>query len=185
MSDIYLSSQSSLLVIDIQERLLSAMPEEEMNLCIHATRTLIELAGEVGAPIVYTEQYPKGLGPTEASILETLQDHDAQRVPKMSFDACAAPAFHQHLIDLPRRIVVCGMEAHICVLATVRELINRRHDIIVPFDAVISRKPQNRDNGLRMMEKEGATVANYETIVFDALRTAEHKAFKKFSKLIR
>lgn len=185
MSETYLSPKSSLLVIDVQERLLGAMPEEEMQRCLHATRTLVELAAEVGARIVYTEQYPKGLGPTESSLLEVLRDNKAERVPKMTFDACAAPEFRQYLIDLPKRTIVCGMEAHICVLSTVRELRQRRHEVVVPFDAVISRRLENRDNGLHLMEKAGATIANYETLVFDALQTAEHPAFKKFSKMVR
>lgn len=180
-----LSAQSSLLVIDVQERLLATMPDEQMERCLHATRTLVELAGEVGAPIVYTEQYPKGLGPTESSLLETLKAHEAQRVEKVTFDACSAPGFHKHLIELPRRILVCGMETHICVRATVRELIDRRHDIVVPRDATISRRPEHHENGLRMMEQLGATITNYETVVFDALKSSKHAAFKKFSKLVR
>lgn len=185
MSDIYLSSKSSLLVIDVQERLLKAMPEEKLERSIHATKTLVELAGEVGARIVYTEQYPKGLGATESSLLEVLQANNAERVEKMSFDACQAPEFHKYLIELPKRIIVCGMEAHICVWATVRELLNRRHEVIVPRDAVISRTEENYQNGLEMMATAGARISNYESLVFDALRTAEHPSFKKYSKMIR
>ena len=185
MSDIFLSSKSSLLIIDVQERLLKAMPPEKMERCLHATKTLVELAGEVGARIVYTEQYPKGLGPTEASLLEVLKAHNAERVEKMTFDACSAPTFHQFLIELPKRIVLCGMETHICVHATARELLHRRHEIIIPRDAVISRTEENYLNGLDMMQRAGATISNYETLVFDALRTAEHPSFKKFSKMIR
>lgn len=185
MTDIYLSSKTALLVIDVQERLLKAMPEPEMERCLHATKTLVELAAEVGAPIVYTEQYPSGLGATEASLLEKLQEAGADRVEKMTFDACSAPDFHRHLIELPKQIVVCGMEAHICVQSTVRELLYRRHKVVVPLDAVISRRIENRDNGLRAMEKVGAIITNYETVVFDALRSAEHPAFKRFSKMVR
>ncbi|RDV37925.1 isochorismatase family protein [Bradymonadaceae bacterium TMQ3] len=185
MTDIYLGSKSALLVVDVQERLLKAMPEPEMERCLHATKTLVELAQEVGAQIVYTEQYPRGLGPTEASLLQSLNDAGAERVEKMTFDACAAPEFHRFLIELPKRIVVCGMEAHICVQATVRALLEHRHRVFVPFDAVISRRLENRDNGLRVMEQAGAVITNYETVVFDALRSAEHPAFKRFSKMVR
>ena len=185
MADPFLSPKSSLLVIDIQERLLGAMPEDRMARCLHATGTLVELAAEVGARIVYTEQYPKGLGPTESTLLETLKKCGGERVQKVSFDACAAPDFHQFLIELPRRIVVCGMETHICVNATVRELLARRHELVVPLDATISRRQEHHDNGLQMMERAGATITNYETIVFDALRTSKHPAFKKFSKMVR
>lgn len=185
MSHSYLTKDTALLVIDVQERLLPAMPAGELEGVLKATHTLIELAHDLGSRIVYTEQYPKGLGGTEPGLLERLGNVGAERVEKVSFDACSAPGFHQYLIELPKQIVVCGMEAHICVLSTVRELIVRRHHVIVPFDAVISRNPAYRDNGLALMEKAGATIANYETIVFDALRSAEHPAFKKFSKMIR
>lgn len=185
MAEIYMNSKSSLLVIDVQERLLKAMPEEQMERCLHATKTLVELAGEVGARIVYTEQYPKGLGSTEASLLDVLKGHEAERVEKMTFDACAAPEFHRFLIELPKRIIVCGMETHICVLSTVRELLSRRHEIIVPRDAVISRTEANYENGLAMMERAGATIANYETLVYDALRSAEHPSFKKFARMVK
>ncbi len=185
MADIFLSPKSSLLVIDIQERLLSSMPDEQMERCLHATKTLVELAGDVGARIVYTEQYPKGLGPTESSLLDVLDKHGGERVEKVSFDACSAPGFRQYLIDLPKRTVVCGMETHICVHSTVRELIERRHDVIVPRDATISRRGEHHENGLRMMERLGATIANYETLVFDALRSSKHPEFKKFSKMVR
>ena len=185
MPEIFLSPKSSLLVIDIQERLIGAMPEEKMERCLHATRTLVELAAEVGARIVYTEQYPKGLGPTESSLLEVLERCDGERVEKVTFDACSAPGFHKYLIELPKRLIVCGMETHICVQSTVRELIKRRHDVIVPFDATISRRSENHENGLHMMEQSGAMITNYETIVFDALRTSKHAAFKKFSKMVQ
>ena len=185
MAQTFLSPKSSLLVIDVQERLMGAMPDELMERCLHATKTLVELAGEVGARIVYTEQYPKGLGPTESGLLEVLHQQDADRVEKVTFDACSSPNFRQYLIELPKRTVVCGMETHICVYTTVRELIERRHDVIVPLDATISRRTEHHENGLRMMEQLGATITNYETLVFDALRTSKHPAFKKFSKMVQ
>lgn len=180
-----LSDQSALLVIDVQQRLLPAMDEDQRQRCLHATTTLVELATAVGAPVVYTEQYPKGLGPTEPSLLEALEDAEADRVEKTHFNACAAPDFRQHLIDLPKQIVVCGMETHICVYTTVRELIDRRHDIIVPRDAVISRRQEHKDNGLQMMADHGALITNYESLVYDALESSKHPAFKTFAKRIK
>ncbi len=185
MSDLFLSPNSSLVIIDIQERLLGSMPDDQVERCLHATRTLVELAAEVEARIVYTEQYPKGLGSTEPSVLEVLQRCGGERVEKVSFDACSAPGFQKYLIELPKRIVVCGMETHICVQSTVRELIARRHDVIVPFDATVSREQEYHQNGLDMMERAGATITNYETLVFDALRTSKHPSFKKFSKMVK
>lgn len=181
----FLSEHSALLVIDIQERLLGSMRQEPLKRCLHATQTLVELAATVGASIIYTEQYPKGLGPTESGLLELLEEHGADRVEKTTFDACTAPEFHQYLIDLPRDIIVCGMETHICVYSTVRQLIEHRHNVAVPFDAVTSRRHDHFENGLQMMEKAGATITNYETLVFDALHDAKHPEFKRFAKMVQ
>lgn len=185
MTQTFLHKDSCLLIIDVQERLLKAMPEESMQRCLRANRTLVALASEVGARIVYTEQYPKGLGETEASLKQDLEAANAERIEKMTFDACLAPEFQPLLIDLPKQIVVCGMETHICVLATVRELLARRHTIYVPFDGVISRNEAYWNNGLDLMREAGASIVNHESIVFDALKSAEHPAFKTFSKMIR
>lgn len=185
MPDISLNDEAALLVVDVQDKLIAAMDDQKMERRLHATRTLVQLADETGARLVYTEQYPDGLGTTESSLRQLLEDRGAERVEKKSFDACSAPEFRDVLIDLPRRVVVCGMETHVCVYTTVRELIDRRHDVVVPFDATISRRDDHHDNGLRMMEQCGATIANYETLVFDALQTADHPAFKKFSKKVQ
>lgn len=185
MTDISLSNDAALLVIDVQDRLIEAMDDERMDRCLHATRTLVELAGEFHAPIVYTEQYPDGLGSTESSLLEVLEANGADRVEKTSFDACSATGFRDYLIELPRRIIVCGMETHVCVYTTVRELIEHRHEVVVPFDATISRRQAHHHNGLQLIGEAGATVANYETLVFDALGSAEHPAFKRFSKMVK
>ncbi len=185
MASTFFDHNSALLVIDIQERLMGSMPDERMKHCVHATTTMVELAAEAGASIVYTEQYPDGLGPTESSLLEVLQSHDAGRVEKVRFDACAATEFEPYLIELPRRIVVCGMETHICVYSTVRELLEHNHEVIVPVDCVVSRRDEHRENGLQMMRELGATITNYETIVFDTLKSSKHAAFKRFSKMVR
>ncbi len=176
---------SALLVIDIQERLMGSMPDERMERCLHATKTMVELAAEAGATIIYTEQYPDGLGPTDSGLLELLQTHDAGRVEKVAFSACAADEFEPYLINLPGRVVVCGMETHICVYSTVRELLAHNYEVVVPIDGVVSRRDDHRENGLQMMRELGATITNYETVVFDTLKSSKHQAFKKFSKMVR
>ena len=185
MTSISLSDDAALLVIDVQKRLMKAMDADQMERCIHATHTLIELAGECDAPIIYTEQYPDGLGPTEDQLLEALQKYGAARVEKKAFDACSSPNFRDQLIEMPKRVIVCGMETHVCVYTTVRELIEHRHEVVVPFDATISRRQAHHHNGLQLIEGAGATVANYETLVFDALGSSEHPAFKRFSKMVK
>ena len=183
MSLFHVTPATTLLVIDLQERLASAMDEAAMAHVTRQTCTLIELAKTFGAATIASEQYPKGLGPTVAPVRAALGE-DATIVEKTRFDLTLAPSFEDFLPILGARVVITGMEAHICVLTTARSLLARGHEVLVPFDAVISRQPAYRDNGLEQLRALGATIVNTETIVFDTLRDAKHPEFKKFSKLI-
>lgn len=185
MSDTFFSKDSGLVIVDIQEKLLPAMPADALAMCLKATHTLVELAKDLGAPILYTEQYPQGLGRTEPGLLEALEGAGAQLLEKREFSVCGAPGFQEQLRAMPKRLVVVGMETHVCVLSTVRDLLFHGREVIVPFDAVTSRRQEYRDNGLAQMRDLGAAITNHESIVFEALVTSEHEAFRKFSKLIR
>ncbi len=185
MVPIHLTSACTLLVIDTQERLIKVMPQARQAQMTKHVPTLIELAAHVGADIVYTEQYPKGLGPTVESIKQTLEGADALRVEKNHFDACAAPSFEEALGAMKRRVIVCGIEAHVCVLSTVRSLRTLEHDVLVPFDAVASRDEEYRANGLELMRESGALMTNTETLVFSTLGHSKHPEFKRFSKMVQ
>ena len=181
MSKIELNPTTSLLVIDIQERLLSAMSEMESKRIVHHTETLIMLANAYGASVFYSEQYPKGLGPTASSLKPHLSD--ASYCEKTSFDVCEASAFD---VDaLQPTVIVVGMEAHICVQSTVSSLLASDRRVIVPFDAVLSRDPMYKTNGLEWMKRDGAEISNVESIVFQTLKDAKSDHFKVFSKRIQ
>ena len=179
------SPDDALVVIDFQERMLPAIPEEIGARALRQATTLTELAGSREARVLFTEQYPNGLGATDADLRDTLDETDATRFEKTHFDACCDPAFGAIMDDLPERVFVCGIEAHICVLSTVRSLRARGRDVIVPFDAVASRKKAYWKNALALMRQCGATVGNVETIVFDTLQNSKHAEFNRFSKMIR
>ncbi|MEC9442052.1 MAG: isochorismatase family protein [Myxococcota bacterium] len=185
MIPIHISSACTLLVIDVQERLLAVMDEAERDSMLSHTETLVHLARHVGADIVYTEQYPKGLGGTEPSLLEVLTEAGATRVEKVHFDACTSPAFREPLEKMRRRVIMCGMETHICVLSTARSLMTQQHDVLVPFDAVTSRSSAYKQNGLELMREDGAIITNTETLVFGTLGYSQHPEFKRFSKMIQ
>lgn len=177
--------QTALFVIDIQERLLPAMPQESTQLMIRQTLILIELAKEFGWPIYYSEQYPRGLGPTESSILERLVDANATRIEKVEFSAARNEVFAQTILPrLPSHVVVCGMETHICVLQTVSDLQARGHQVFVANDAVASRVESNRKNGLELMRQAGAVETNTESLMFYYLQKAGGDVFKRFQKMI-
>lgn len=181
----HMDSQSALWVIDLQERFVPAIDEDALGRAVDSTSILIRLANEVGARILYTEQYPKGLGPTVEPLRSLLEEVGARRYEKMHFDACLAPSLTSELSTTSERIFVCGIEAHICVRSTVCSLLERGNEVWVPFDAVASRDNEYRDNGIQRMQDGGARITNRESIVFDTLETASHPEFKTFSKMVR
>jgi nicotinamidase-related amidase len=135
---------------------------------------------------VASEQYPKGLGPTVEPIAERLRAMGVEPIAKTTFDACAEPRVAQALAERsPGAVVVAGMETHICVFQTARELARRGLDVHVVADAVASRREENRALGLALCERAGACVTPTETVVFDWLGRAGTEEFKAVSKLVR
>lgn len=177
---------SILLVVDVQERLASAMPQAAMDRLVASSLVLLESARLLGVPVLASEQYPKGLGPTVGPIADKLRAMGVEPIDKTSFDACAEPRVARELAARsPRTIVLAGMETHICVFQTARELLRRGMDVHVVADAVASRREENRALGLALCERAGAMVAPAETVVFDWLGRAGTEEFKAISKLVR
>jgi nicotinamidase-related amidase len=175
-----------LVVVDVQERLAAAMPPEAMERLVANATILLEAARLVGAPVLATEQYPKGLGPTVPALGHKLAELHAPPIDKLDFDACGEPRFAAALARIsPRAAVVVGMEAHVCVFQTARELVRRGYETYVVSDAVASRKEENRMAGLSLAERAGAIPTVTETVVFDWLGRAGTDAFKAVSKLVR
>lgn len=178
--------QTSLLVIDIQERLYAVMPEEEIAPMLRNTHLLLEVATHFDWSTFYTEQYPKGLGATQSSLLEKLRAMKAVGCEKLEFSAARNETFKQTILPrLMPNVVVVGMEAHVCVMQTVLDLQARGCQCFVPYDAVASREPANKENALALMEKAGAIIVNTESLMFFALQKAGTDTFRHFSKLIR
>jgi nicotinamidase-related amidase len=177
---------SVLLVVDVQERLATAMPPSAMDRLVSNALVLLESAHLLGVPIVATEQYPKGLGPTVAPLAEKLRALGVEPIDKMTFDACGEPRVTRALAEhSPRAVVLAGMETHICVFQTARELARRGFDVHVVADTVASRREENRALGLSLCERAGAAATPAETVVFDWLGRAGSDAFKAISKLVR
>ena len=129
-------------------------------------RRLVDVAGLVGAPILFTEQNPKGLGPTVA---ELAPDPSAV-LRKMTFGAVGAPGFFERLAP-GRDAVVGGWEAHVCVLQTVLALIEAGRRVFVVSDAVGSRRPESKEIALQRMARSGAEIVTMEMVVFEWLQT--------------
>jgi nicotinamidase-related amidase len=150
---------SVILVVDIQEKLAAAMPEDALARLIRNAGILLDAAKLLGVRVLASEQYPKGLGPTAPAIAEKLADLGVRPMEKLTFDACSDLSIARALSELdPRAVIVAGMESHVCVFQTARELVRRGHDTWVVSDAVASRTEENRQLGLSLVERAGAIV---------------------------
>ncbi len=179
-------ASSLLLVVDVQERLAAAMPRDAMDRLVTSTLLLLESARLLKVPVLASEQYPRGLGPTVAPVAEKLRALGVQPIDKLGFDACSEPRLARAIAErAPRAVVVAGMETHVCVLQTARELVRRGHEVHVVADAVTSRREENRVLGLALCERAGALSTPAETVVFDWLGRAGTDEFRALSKLMR
>lgn len=184
-----LPASSTLFVVDLQERLVPAMSAADQAGVIKAAGNLIALWAPdqgSGGDVLFSEQYPRGLGPTVPAIqAELALVPGARRIEKTSFSVCADPSYDHAERPVQRDVVLVGMETHVCVLLTGLDLLQRGHRVFVPHDAVASRTERNRDNGLALLSKEGAVIVNSETLIFNALGQAGGDRFKRFSARIR
>ncbi len=175
-------ANSVLLIIDVQEKFRSAMRNpEELAAKIN---TMIDGAKILGVPIVVTEQYPKGLGKTFEDITAHLEEH--QYFEKDCFSACGAPDLMSWLSQTGRRqVMVCGIEAHICVNQTSHDLIHNGFDVHLITDAVASRSPENKEIGLRKMHAAGAVMSCVEMALFEMLVESGNETFKAVQRLVK
>lgn len=179
-----------LLIVDIQERLAAVMPGEDMAQVVRNTNILLEAARRMGIPVVVSEQYPKGLGPTVAGLTQGIEAiEDRREIEKLDFSVCSCADFDPIATQLEAQgrtqWIVAGMETHICVYQSARELLERGEEVHVVADAVISRAEHNYSIGLGLAERAGAVLTSTETVVMDLLGRAQGDDFKAISRLIR
>ncbi len=173
--------ETQLMVIDFQEKLVPIMTESEVT--VKNAITLIKMAKALEIPITITEQYPKGIGHTILEISEELEGFSI--FEKDSFSSFT-PEIEKHISkNNKKKIIISGIETHICVFQTVRDLVKNGYEVYVVSDAVSSRTKANRENGLSLMKDIGAIITNTETVLFDLLKVSTHPKFRELSKLIK
>lgn len=176
---------SALLIVDVQTRLAGAMPTAARTTVLRNAGILIDAAKALGIPILQTEQYPRGLGPSEPALAERLEGA-ATCLEKTAFSCCGAEGFDAAACaDGRTQWIVCGMEAHVCVLQTALELHARGLQVFVVEDGICSRTEANRDNASARLRQAGVIVTNTESVLFEWLRDAADPQFKALSALIR
>jgi nicotinamidase-related amidase len=170
---------SILAVIDVQERLMPAIAGGQ-EVIANAGR-LVRAAQALDVPVVVTEQYPKGLGPTVAGLVEP----PATLIAKTTFDSCGAPAFQAALPTARPTVVLAGCEAHVCLLQTALGLVARGRRVAVVRDAAGSRAVANRDAAFARLAGAGVELVTTEMVVFEWLGSSNHPAFKRVQALIK
>ncbi len=173
---------TALLLIDFQERLMPAI-HDGARVAWNGAR-LLEGAAILGVAAFATEQYPKGLGPTIPAIGKYFE---GQKIPeKVVFSAGACgELFDKMRANNLKKILVGGVETHVCVQQTVMDLLADGWGVFVAVDAVGSRRTQDHETALRRMETAGATLTTTEAALFEWLRAAGTPEFKKISQLVR
>ena len=182
------AARSFLLVIDMQEKLLLVMDGGGGDAVVHNAGVLLQAATQLSVPTLIFEQYPKGIGSTVAPILAVAPKGAA--MAKLTFscmgeEPCAARIKETGIDQNRKQVVVVGMEAHVCVLQTVMELLGEGYQVFVVSDATSSRSAINARLALDRMAQAGAHVVSTEMVVFEWLRRAGTDVFKALSKLIK
>jgi len=178
------ADRAVLVVIDIQDKLAAAMDQQVLAGLLKNTGILLESAVEMGVPVLFTEQYVKGLGQTLPELKEKAPS--AGYYEKMTFSCCGSEAFVKKLKDSGRKqVIMTGMETHVCVLQTALELLDAGFEVHLVKDAVMSRSGDNRQTAVDAMTAAGAVPTCTESVVFQLLKVAGTDSFKKLSKLVR
>lgn len=177
-------NDTMLLVIDIQEKLNRAIPHETAERVIKNTRILIETAALYAIPVVVTEQYRSGLGPTVDTLMNLINGDDI--LEKMHFNCMLDGNIHDKINSYNKRnVIVAGIEAHVCVFQTAMSLIAAGKNVIVISDAVASRRKHDWKAALGEMARAGAKIYPAETAAFILLEKAGTPEFKSLSPLFK
>jgi nicotinamidase-related amidase len=174
--------KAALVVVDIQDRLLPAIHEKER--VVANTIRLIKGAAIMGLPILVTEQYRKGIGATAPEVAAAVPGFAPME--KMTFSSCGAEGFVAALETKSiRDVILCGIEAHVCVTQTCLDLLARGFQPFIAADAISSRTPENHRAGVERMRGAGAVIASTEMVLFELLGRAGTDEFKQVLPLVK
>ena len=178
-----LAEDTMALIVDFQERLVPVIHNHEELL--RNTEILMKGLQVLQIPMIVTQQYTKGIGMTVSTLSDILGESFTYE-DKLTF-SCAE---NQSILDKieatgKKNIIICGIEAHICVLQTVIDLLALDYNVILVEDCIGSRKESDRLVGIKRAIREGAIPTSYESILFELTRVAKTDTFKEISRLIK
>ena len=174
---------SRLLIVDVQEKLFAALDEQVQDRLLDACRFLSEGARLLEVPITATEQYPQGLGPTVASLVEFADSRPAKK--RFSGVECTGWPTAAEVTDDRFQIVVAGMETHVCVLQTVLDLLAAGYQTYVVIDAVAGRGRIDHGVAIERMANSGAIITTAESVLFEWCESSDAAEFKQLSALVK
>jgi nicotinamidase-related amidase len=171
-----------LIVVDVQGKLAQLMVAKEA--LFKNIQIVIQAARILDIPILWCQQVPEALGPTVPEIAELLAG--IEPIDKASFSCSGQEKFGAQLNSLGReQVLLCGIEAHVCVYQTAMDLMECGLDVTIVADAVSSRTEQNRQIALTRLAAEGAHISSAEMALFELLKTATHPQFKQVARLVK
>lgn len=176
--------EAVLVVVDVQDVLMKQMEKGVAEKVIRNIRILLAFAKKMAIPVLVTEQYPKGLGPTISEIKMDLGPIPA--IEKVSFSCCGVEMFNEKMNQTGRKqVLLSGIETQVCVLQTADDLIQKGYQVHAIADAICSRRKLDWEIGLRWMEKKGAMISTTEIIAFQLLKEAGTEEFRVLSKWLK
>jgi nicotinamidase-related amidase len=176
------AENSSLLIVDVQERLAPVMSDPRR--VISGSVFLMRAACRLDVPVVVSEQYPRGIGPTVFDLREWMPPEGA--IAKLHFSCADEPSILDRLAESGRRqVVLAGIEAHICVLQSALGLKEKGYEPFVVTDASASRRPENEEAAWLRLRQAGIATVTTEMVLFEWLRVAGTPAFKELSALVK
>lgn len=174
------AEESALLVVDAQAKLLEAIAQRAR--IVWNIRRLLEAAAALGVPIAATEQYPEKLSATVAELRERIGNAPS----KKCFSACVCgEIFDEWRVDGRFRVLICGIESHVCVMQTAFDLAAGGFEPYVAVDAIGARYAIDHETAIRRMESSGVIITTSEASMFEWCQTADRPEFKKISALAK
>lgn len=175
--------QAALAIIDMQEAFRPVIPD--FGEVASRIAKAVEGARLLEVPVIVTEQYPRGLKHTAAEIIPHLPG-DSKTIEKICFSSCGVDDFQSQLISRNiKQVIICGIEAHICVAQTVLDLLSQGLEVHLLVDCITSRKRESKDVALARLTQAGAVLSNLEMALFEMMRTADSPQFKAVQGLIK
>ncbi len=183
-TNLFNPKSTGLLVVDVQEKLWPFI-HDKAKIGRRVVQA-IEVAGHLGLPILVTEQYVKGLGPTLPNIVEQLEKFEAYKPREKFAFSCFGDLDFEEAFETSgiETLAIIGIEAHVCVMQTALDALDRGIDVFFIAEATGSRDALHKEEAICRVRDAGAIVGSVEMFAFEAMRTSKHPAFRNVQKVI-